>query len=254
MAYATPPTKALGDSAPASDWNTYVRDVATHFADTHDHGSSDHGAKTLGGTGGLTYVRFTDAAAPAAPGAGKTALYAVSGKHHQRAGAAGADEQLDITTHTHAITEQRQGETVPVAIDTTAVLSGDVTALDIIVSANTSYTDTQTDAFTPAAGSSVAVFATIVGISGDGGGGSSSHTIFVRILEGASQKVEVSLALSSSLVFGQEGRLVLAMWTDEDVDGSAKSYESESKLTGTFTGGDFGRILTGSVATVEVGF
>ena len=251
MTYNTAPTKTTGDSAPASDWNTYIRDNFTHFADDHDHGSANGGSTALGETGGLTSARFTDAAAPSAPGPSKTDIFSVAGKAGQRAGAAGAAEEFSVEGHTHPITEVRQGEDVPVAIDTLAN-TGSVTVLQQTVTSNSSYADQQEDAFTPALGSSVVVFATIVGISGDGGGGSSSHTIFVRILENSSQKVEVSLALSSSLVFGQEGRLVLAMWTDEDVDGSAKQYQSQSKLTGTFSGGDFGGIHTGSVATVEV--
>lgn len=101
MAYATPPTKILGDSAPASDWNTYVKINFAHFADDHDHGSATNGALTLGGTGGLISAQFTDAAAPAAPGADKTVLFSVSGKGGQRAGAAGPAEEFSVTTHTH---------------------------------------------------------------------------------------------------------------------------------------------------------
>lgn len=101
MAYNAVPTTSVGDMLDEDWWNDNIRANAIHFADTHDHGSTDHGALTLGGTGGLTYMRFSDGSDAAAPGVGKTVIYAKSGKLWQRAGAAGAAEQFDITTHTH---------------------------------------------------------------------------------------------------------------------------------------------------------
>lgn len=100
MAFSAVPTKVLGDSAPASDWNTYVRDNFTAYA-SHDHGSTDDGALTLGESGGLVSARFTDAAAPAAPGAGDTRMFSVSGKMGQRAGASGAAEEFSVVGHGH---------------------------------------------------------------------------------------------------------------------------------------------------------
>ena len=103
MTYSLPSTKITGDSAPASDWNTFVRANFMHFADDHDHGSADHGSTALGATGGIVSIKFTDASAPSAPGAGKTLLYSVSGKMHQRAGASGDDEEFGISDHSHTI-------------------------------------------------------------------------------------------------------------------------------------------------------
>ena len=170
MAYNTPPTKTLSDSAPASDWNTYVRDDMTHFADVADHGSADHGALTLGGTGGLTYARFTDAAAPAAPGPGKTQIFAVSGKMNQRAGAAGGIEILEITTHTHTVSEKTTNKTQPADVDSTNnALSLDTMLVSGPHFSATAYSDQQRVSFTPVSGTSVAVTGTVVGVTYDGG-------------------------------------------------------------------------------------
>lgn len=69
--------------------------------DQHLHsGTAGDGGTTLGP---LTRTDFTDGTAPSAPGAGKTRLYAVSGRLRTRAGASGPDSQLvsslDFTTH-----------------------------------------------------------------------------------------------------------------------------------------------------------
>ena len=59
------------------------------------------GGEGSGSLGNLVKATFTDAAAPAAPGVGLTAIYTVSGAVHYRAGAAGADQTLSNTSHTH---------------------------------------------------------------------------------------------------------------------------------------------------------
>lgn len=184
MGYATPPTKILGDSAPTSDWNTYVRDVAEHFADDHDHGSADHGALTLGGTGGLTYARLTDASAPDAPGVGRTQLYSVSGKTHQRAGASGPDEELEVTTHSH-----------------TQASSGESTGTDDIADAvGTSYGLNLTVAQTPSDSTGSSKYAIVqassvefINAAGNAG------TVYMRFLKDAVQQSEISLLIAASV-------------------------------------------------------
>lgn len=58
----------------------------------HAHGgTTGEGSQNLGP---VNYVDRTDSGAPAAPGAGKTRLYAVSGKLRYRAGAAGTDRAI----------------------------------------------------------------------------------------------------------------------------------------------------------------
>lgn len=101
VAYNAVLTTVVGEMLDEPWWNTNIRANMQHFANIHDHGSTNHGARTIGGTGGLIYARFTDGSDPAAPGVGKTVIYSKSGKLFQRAGAAGSAEQIEITTHTH---------------------------------------------------------------------------------------------------------------------------------------------------------
>ena len=91
MAYITPPLRATGDLITPAIWNQDVRDNWIVY-ETHGHG----GTTASGGAalGNLTHVTYTDAAAPAAPGAGLTRLYGTSGEVRFRAGAAGADTPL----------------------------------------------------------------------------------------------------------------------------------------------------------------
>lgn len=91
MAWTAPTTRATGDIITAAIWNTDVVDNLA-FLGTHAHsGASGDGSASLGP---LVQTDFTDAAAPAAPGAGKTRVYSVSGRLRTRAGAGGADSQL----------------------------------------------------------------------------------------------------------------------------------------------------------------
>lgn len=101
MTYNTVPTVIVGELLGIAWWNDYITANAEHNANDADHGSANGGALTLGGTGGLTYLRLTDGSDADAPGAGKTVIYSKSGKLFQRAGAAGGPEQIEITTHTH---------------------------------------------------------------------------------------------------------------------------------------------------------
>lgn len=91
MAWSAPRTWAVGEILTAANMNTFVRDNQLELS-THVHdGSAGEGSSSLGP---LVQADFTDAAAPAAPGAGKTRLYSVSGRMRSRAGAAGVDSQL----------------------------------------------------------------------------------------------------------------------------------------------------------------
>lgn len=79
--------------------------------DQHGHsGSAGDGGTTLGD---LTKETFTDAAAPDAPGAGKTVVYTVSGRPTYRAGGAGASVQLadadDLHAQVHASAHEPSG-------------------------------------------------------------------------------------------------------------------------------------------------
>ena len=98
MAWTAPKTWTVGEGVTAALMNTHLRDNLLAL-DQHGHGGSGGDGGTS--LGDLVKGTFTDAAAPAAPGAGKTALYAVSGKPHYRAGAAGADTELSDVNHTH---------------------------------------------------------------------------------------------------------------------------------------------------------
>ena len=98
MAWTSPITWKAGQLVTAADLNTHVRDNQLAL-DQHGHGGG--GGDGSGTLGNLVKATFTDAAAPAAPGAGLTVIYTVSGAVHYRTGAAGADQTLSNTSHTH---------------------------------------------------------------------------------------------------------------------------------------------------------
>ena len=116
MVWTAPRTWVTAEIITASLFNTHIRDNSLAL-DQHGHdGSAGDGGTSLGA---LAKETFADAAAPAAPGAGKTALYAVSGRPHYRAGAAGADTDLAATTDTHATRHEPSGADV-MAVDAVA--------------------------------------------------------------------------------------------------------------------------------------
>ncbi|MBI4496319.1 MAG: hypothetical protein HY689_00235 [Chloroflexi bacterium] len=89
--------RATGFVVTSAVWNSYMGTAGNfEFLSVHDHsGAAGQGAGTI-----TPYqATFTDISAPAAPGAGKTAIYTVSGVPHYRAGTAGADTVLaDLTS------------------------------------------------------------------------------------------------------------------------------------------------------------
>src|SRR3990167_5110179 len=93
MVWTATADRATGYLVPASLWNEMLgasgnlEELRVH---THD-GTDGDGSASLAP---LVLEDFTDAAAPAAPGAGKTRLSATSGRLQQRAGAAGATQVL----------------------------------------------------------------------------------------------------------------------------------------------------------------
>ena len=110
MAWTAPRTWVTAEIVTAALFNTHIRDNFL-AADQHGHdGSAGDGGTSLGS---LVKETFTDAAAPAAPGAAKTAVYAVSGRPHYRAGAGGSDTQLadagDLHNENHASRHQPAG-------------------------------------------------------------------------------------------------------------------------------------------------
>lgn len=93
MSWTDGVTRATGDIVTATDWNNYLGAAGSLMQlKSHAHGgTTGEGSTSLGP---LVLEDFTDAAAPAAPGASKTRVYTVSGKPRYRAGAAGADRQI----------------------------------------------------------------------------------------------------------------------------------------------------------------
>lgn len=91
MAWNDGVTRATGDLILAADWNAYLGATGSLMQlKSHAHGgTTGEGSQSLGP---LVLEDFTDAAAPAAPGAGKTRLYATSGRVRFRDGAAGTDK------------------------------------------------------------------------------------------------------------------------------------------------------------------
>jgi len=116
VVWEAPRTWVTGEVPTSTLFNSQFRDNFL-AVDQHAHsGVAGDGGTTLGA---LVKATLTDAAAPAAPGAGKTALYAVSGRPHYRAGAGGADTELAATTDTHATRHEPLGADV-MAVDAVA--------------------------------------------------------------------------------------------------------------------------------------
>ncbi len=216
MTYATPPTKVLGDSAPASDWNTFVRDNSEHFANDADHGSANGGSQTLGATGGLTSARFTDASAPSAPGSGKTEIFSVSGKAGQRAGAAGSAEEFSVTTHTHT---QASGAETTQRLAVPKTLS------------STSYTDTTGDTLTPSDSTGSSQFEiTHFGYGAWRNTTGTSGTLNIRLLKASVQQVEVSIAMAAPV---ESGISLEVSFVYIALAASSTAFDVEHKKTGT---------------------
>lgn len=93
MAWTDGVTRATGDLILAADWNAYLGATGSLMQlKSHVHGgTTGEGSQSLGP---LVLGDFTDAAAAAAPGAGKTRVYATSGRMRFRDGAAGTDKLL----------------------------------------------------------------------------------------------------------------------------------------------------------------
>ncbi len=90
--------------------NTNLKDLLDVLS-THGHDNSAGGGDEA--LGSLVKATFTDASAPGAPGAGRTVIYAVSGRPTYRTGAAGASTQLadanDLHAQTHATAHEPSG-------------------------------------------------------------------------------------------------------------------------------------------------
>ncbi len=214
--YNTPPTKALGDSAPATDWNTYVRDNNEHHANDADHGSATMGSRTLGASGGVISAQFTDASAPSAPGASTLLIYSVLGKLHQRAGASGADEEFSTTDHGHT---QGGGQVVAASQD----VGGDP---------GSSYTNNETAVMTPtdSTGSDKYIIVEAASSAFLNDSGVSGRTCFMRTLKDSVQQTEVSAVITS----GANDTLRL-MISDVHINltNAATDFEQEVKVSST---------------------
>src|SRR5438270_138211 len=112
MSWTDGTDQPTGTLITASIWNNYNGTAGSLMVlKTHAHGgATGEGSQSLGP---LVLEDFTDAAAPAAPGAGKTRIYSVSGQVRYRAGAAGADTALgasvDVQTFTGTGTWTKPG-------------------------------------------------------------------------------------------------------------------------------------------------
>lgn len=90
MAWTDGVDLATGTLVTGTIWNNYNGAAGSLMVvKSHAHGgATGEGSQSIGP---LVLEDFTDAAAPAAPGAGKTRIYSTSGRPRYRAGAAGAD-------------------------------------------------------------------------------------------------------------------------------------------------------------------
>ena len=110
MVWAAPRTWIDQEVVTVGNFNAHIRDNFLAL-DQHGHsGAAGDGGRSLGN---LVLATFTDAAAPAAPGAGLTVLYSVSGRPFYRAGGSGASTQLadanDLHAQTHAASHEPSG-------------------------------------------------------------------------------------------------------------------------------------------------
>lgn len=250
MSWTTPRTYTDGELLTAAILNADIRDnlLAT---DQHAHtGAAGDGEQFLSS---LDYADLDYSGALGDPAAGHLRFGANSGGTLRYRATGDTEKTVSAVGHTHVIAEITQGKTQPADVQTPNAGLSSMRNGSNHTSAS-AYANQQRETFTPVAGNSVAVTGTIIGASYDNGTESNgtSHTIFCRLLEGGSQQVEVSKAIAVTGA-GDTGTLVIAQWTDEDVDGASKNYDSESKQTGSYPPGDFVRLGAAMVSTIEVG-
>ena len=110
MAWTAPRTWTAGELVTHTLLNTHLKNNML-ILDTHAHDDTSGGGDST--LGDLVKATFTDATAPSAPGANKTAIYAVSTQPHYRAGGAGADVELadanDLHTQAHDTAHEPSG-------------------------------------------------------------------------------------------------------------------------------------------------
>lgn len=147
MAWTAPRTYVIGEVLTASVFNTDHRDNLLALS-THGHsGAAGDGGTTLGD---LVKETFSDAVAPSAPGASKTAIYTTSGRLRYRAGAAGADTLLSDENHVHPPITAGQTEATENYANTTNGSAAPATASHS-VSDSITETDIRSASHTPAA-------------------------------------------------------------------------------------------------------
>ncbi len=217
MAWTAPRTYVTAEVLTSAILNVDIRDNFGALS-THGHsGSAGDGSTTLGN---LVKAIFTDAAAPAAPGAGLTSLYAVSGTPRIRSGAGGADTELSLAGHTHTPTEEASQENGSVFTASTDTV--DVTDL------TTSFVEhfaTTVPAFTGSNRANILVVGITTG-QGSGAGGSSTDTWQL--------KVNGSIVLTGTLA--HSGNSNTASDVDFFIDTSPVATQTvtvEVKATGT---------------------
>lgn len=109
MAWTEPRTWVDGDIVSPAMLNTEIRDNLLVVSQHAHDGTAGEGADDLSGVDTIT---LDDGTAPAAPGASKTVVWAEGGRLQKRAGASGAAEELSVTGHAHAVSEEQANENV----------------------------------------------------------------------------------------------------------------------------------------------
>lgn len=193
MAYTAVITKATGDSAPASDWNTYIRDNWTFFA-THTHsGASGDGSAALA----PNTVLFTDRSDEDAPASGKTILWTNSGKLHQRTNG-GSAEEFSVAGHTHAIAQKQEftDHSHEVIGSSPAGLAGG--GYTDSPSYGATYTTKRTITMTPTSADSLMAASLTCSIE-NGSGNAGKKLAYMRLAIDSTQKFELTADLDGDL-------------------------------------------------------
>ena len=251
MAWTTPRTWADGEIPTAALMNTHIKDNLNAVS-THTHsGAAGDGSAALSGVDTITLA--DQGSTPSAPGSSKLVLFSESGILKQRVGAAGAATIISVTGHGHTIEEKFQADSQDSLNEGTDSTYGSLSAAT--ATNRSAYTTAEVSITrTPGAANRALVitaswfcilsYATTGGVSG---------TLYIRIMAGASQKVEVSAAKSyGSLVSGGHGELISTYWVEEDAAVSSVAWTMQDKVTG-IAGDEASVHYAPSLQLVEVG-
>ena len=251
MAWTTPRTWADGEIPTAALMNTHVRDNLNAVS-THTHsGAAGDGSAALSGVDTITLA--DQGSTPSAPGSSKIILFSEGGILKQRVGASGGATVISVTGHGHTIESKHQAAAQDVLNEGTSSTYGSLSAATATNRATYTTAECSITRTPGAANRATVVTASWFCLLTNAVTAAVSGTVYIRIMAGASQKVEASSSKSyGSLASGGHGESISTYWFEEDAAVAEVVWTMQDKVTGI--SGNEGSVHYGPVLQlVEVG-